>query len=343
MKKLILSLIAVAVGTLSSFAQSDLVATLSHGSSLSAFSGTNALSDAYAVAEEGDVITLSSGSFDAITIEKAITLRGAGCLMNPTTFIEPTILTGYLVINLPNDDGVFNMEGVNLANRVDLYGENLKHAKISKCYFSNGVRIRGCYPVFSQSIINGAYNSGTSVNWYQGSGCNCNTRADFFNCVVFQPSEYDGDGYTSTAKFDHCILAYPQNSSDSFLKKSIITNCIIVATHNTNIGTGCSVFNCLGTNSGATMFSSFPNGNNASEEDMNKVFKTMISHVFSVNETFELTETAASTYLGDDGTQVGIYGGTNPFNPTPTNPQVKKFTVTSTTEGDQLKVKINVE
>ena len=62
-----------------------------------------------------------------------------------------------------------------------------------------------------------------------------------------------------------------------------------------------------------------------------------------MTETFELTETAAATYLGDDGTQVGIYGGTNPFNPTPTNPQVKKFTVNSTTDGDQLKVKINVE
>ncbi len=69
----------------------------------------------------------------------------------------------------------------------------------------------------------------------------------------------------------------------------------------------------------------------------------MLSAKPAITETFELTETAVATYLGDDGTQVGIYGGTNPFNPTPTNPQVKKFTVSSTTEGDQLKVKINVQ
>jgi len=75
------------------------------------------------------------------------------------------------------------------------------------------------------------------------------------------------------------------------------------------------------------------------------IFKTLtwLGESPAFTETFELTETAAATYLGDDGTQVGIYGGTTPFNPTPTNPQVKKFTVNSTTEGDQLKVKINVE
>ena len=81
------------------------------------------------------------------------------------------------------------------------------------------------------------------------------------------------------------------------------------------------------------------------EAAFTNVFKsiTSVDNLSSINATFELTETAAATYLGGDGTQVGIYGGTNPFNPAPSNPQVKKFTVNSTTEGDQLKVKINVE
>jgi len=80
-------------------------------------------------------------------------------------------------------------------------------------------------------------------------------------------------------------------------------------------------------------------------EAFTPIFKTLttLNANPAITETFELTETAAATYLGDDGTQVGIYGGPAPFNPTPTNPQVKKFTVNSTTEGDQLKVKINVE
>ena len=63
----------------------------------------------------------------------------------------------------------------------------------------------------------------------------------------------------------------------------------------------------------------------------------------SITETFKLTETAAATYLGNDGTQVGIYGGSYPFDPTPTNPQIKTFTVSNTTDGGTLKVKINVQ
>jgi hypothetical protein len=74
------------------------------------------------------------------------------------------------------------------------------------------------------------------------------------------------------------------------------------------------------------------------------VFKTLKDvSTSSLYETFELTDVAKTTYLCEDGTQVGIYGGTAPFTLEPTNPQVTKFVVSSTTEGGQLKVKINVE
>ena len=43
MKKLFLSLIAVIAGTMGSYAQSDLIATLTHGSSLTTFTGATAL------------------------------------------------------------------------------------------------------------------------------------------------------------------------------------------------------------------------------------------------------------------------------------------------------------
>ena len=76
-----------------------------------------------------------------------------------------------------------------------------------------------------------------------------------------------------------------------------------------------------------------------------KVFKTLTTtyYSFKFNETFELTPTAAAAYLGDDGKQVGIYGGVTPFDPAPTNPQIKKLAVSSTAEGDKLKVKIDVK
>lgn len=80
----------------------------------------------------------------------------------------------------------------------------------------------------------------------------------------------------------------------------------------------------------------------AGETAYANVFKTYRGPL-SLNETFELTDAAAAKYLGEDGTQVGIYGGTNPFNIIPTNPKVKKFTISSTANNGKLNVKINVE
>ena len=60
-------------------------------------------------------------------------------------------------------------------------------------------------------------------------------------------------------------------------------------------------------------------------------------------QTFVLPEEVATNYLGDDGTQVGMLGGTNPFTDKSSNPQVKKLAVKSSAENGVLKVKIDVE
>jgi hypothetical protein len=75
------------------------------------------------------------------------------------------------------------------------------------------------------------------------------------------------------------------------------------------------------------------------------LFKTYTGGVITSNdeETFELTDEAKTTYLGSDGTQVGIYGGSLPFDPTPSNPQITKFNVASKSTADgKLSVDIQV-
>lgn len=80
------------------------------------------------------------------------------------------------------------------------------------------------------------------------------------------------------------------------------------------------------------------------EEAYSTVFQTLKGmKSLPIVEDYMLTTNAAATYLGDDGKQVGIYGGPTPFNPLPNNPQIKKFVVDSSTEGGKLNVKINVE
>ena len=71
MKKVFLSLVAMMVATMS-FAQNTVVASLSHGSDITLFYGSNALIDAVEKAESGDIINLSAGTFKATDMCRTI-------------------------------------------------------------------------------------------------------------------------------------------------------------------------------------------------------------------------------------------------------------------------------
>lgn len=346
MKKLILSLIAVAVGTLSSFAQSDLVATLSHGSSFSTFSGIDALAQAYEAAVEGDVITLSPGVFNAVNIEKAITVRGAGMQPMESNGYVATQLSGQMVVKVPsNTSSILTLEGVQVLGASSIGGNSLAPVHFIGVRFEKDVAAAGVSAYATSCIF------GTSlISQFQISGItngDQNTTLNCFNCVMVSASSSGHNSYSSVAKIvaKNCIFRVGWDR----LPYSSLTSCIVMSGDtgdNAPLSETCNAHNCIGINTRYTpnVFENILDPSNTMAEGFN-IFKTLtwLGKSPAFTETFELTETAAATYLGDDGTQVGIYGGTNPFNPTPSNPQVKKFTVNSTIEGDQLKVKINVE
>lgn len=71
-------------------------------------------------------------------------------------------------------------------------------------------------------------------------------------------------------------------------------------------------------------------------------FKTFTGS-YNDMETFELTEEAKTKYLGNDDTQIGIYGGTVPFDSTPSNPQIKSLQVASKPVDGKLKVQVELK
>lgn len=78
-------------------------------------------------------------------------------------------------------------------------------------------------------------------------------------------------------------------------------------------------------------------------EELFKTYKgTKLDGIDS--ENFELTDAAKKKFLGIDGTQVGIYGGSLPYDPTPTNPQITKCNVAGKSTADgKLSVDIEVK
>lgn len=343
MKRTILSLAALVCYSLGVFAQTDLVATLSHGSNLTTYHGADGLSEAYAAAEAGDVITLSPGVFNAVNIEKAITIRGAGMMPLESNGYVPTSLSGGFTINAPtSSSSVPTLEGLLALSEVNVNGESLAPVNLMKCRFQSKVIAYGVYMNATYCVF--AYGLNAYDYYYYFHG-NRNTTLNCINCVINGALIFGLYGeVVGKIQATNCVV-----NAWSTEPYSTFNNCLILS--DTPLAETCSAHHCYGINMGSSP-NHFANINNTSnkmldgsgDDVVQSVFKTLTSWgSFLLTETFELTDAAAATYLGDDGKQVGIYGGPTPFDPVPNNPQVRKFVVDSSTESGKLKVKINVE
>ena len=135
----------------------------------------------------------------------------------------------------------------------------------------------------------------------------------------------------------------------SSIESSTFNNCVIYAnsisgSSYNELNSSCTAFYCVGKNNYNTqIFRNIPNTTNTTlDGDLNTLLQTYTG-TYSDNEAFELTDEAKTKYKGSDGTEVGIYGGSLPFDPTPTNPQITKCNVASKSTADgKLSVDIEV-
>lgn len=344
MKKFFVSLVMLlSTSVVSLFAQSSLIATLSHESEVTVFYGSDALKEAYAKAVGGDVITLSSGSFSAINISKAITLRGAGMAMDTVNNIMPTILNGDFTISESDSIHNLTLEGL-YHNHTMKYSGTIESAQFIRCRFniitgSSSNKLSNCSFLncrISQEFYclgygNMFYNSiveDISFSWLNnfGSWNGCLGSGSFYNCVINIDLRNPSTMYPGSSSFENCILIY--DASTVILPK------------------GTSAYNCLVVGTTNDIFSDVPNNTNkvvSLYSDVFKTYKTMASIAGNDDETFELTDAAKTKYLGLDGTQVGIYGGAIPYTTSVAIPKITKCNVAakSTVDG-MLSVDIEV-
>lgn len=345
MKKLFLSMVALVVATMS-FAQGSLLATLSHEGEISVYYGTSALKVAYNAAANGDVITLSSGQFNAVNISKAITLRGAGMSMSTDSINahEATIIQGEFTITQANTlNGRITMEGLYF-NQGIKYAETLKNAQFLKCRFLNFIAENNAV-ITNTSFIH--------CRFCKGYTQKANSNASFINSIVCCP---DGPA-TSSVEFYNCFVKFDNQSSfgayANSINNALYKNCIIqVINRSYPIPSNCTAYNCIGLTSD-NMFDDIKGKNSTNKfvSDITKVFKTYAitaengwGSYIKDSDSFELTATAARIYLGTDGTQVGIYGGNLPYDENPTIPLITKCNVASKSTADgKLSVDIEVK
>lgn len=348
MKKLF-TLFAMLTCMVVTYAQSPLVATLNHNDTISVYYGIDALKSAYNASVNGDVITLSSGGFNACDIHKEITIRGAGMEQDSINKIAPTVLIGVFEVHSSDNvsaDCHLTMEGIWHDGTIKVYSGsspyyNLSYAQFIKCrlgdlvtvlYNSSSARYYGCLweSKFVQCRIRGitCNGSATLINCYAGSISYCSAehymKFECINCVVGDVSTY--------------------------LKYSNFSNCVLVGTNLLDASN--MAYNCVSAYSGSStsndfdLFKNLPyNLSNVTYDDVSKVFDTDTYHTgkYLDTDTYQLLDSIRTKHIGTDGTEIGMYGGALSFNPQNTMPKIKKFSVAPQSDGEgKLKVEIEV-
>lgn len=340
MKRLI-SLVAVLACMAVGYAQSALVATLNHGEAVSVFYGASALAEAYDAATHGDVITLSNGTFNSVDIAKNITVRGAGMdETGPCTRINGNFNL-YGVPDSVDATGHLTLEGLYHDGNIYYATSNkhtspVKNAHFVKCRLNkidrNYTKDVLQNAVFLQCRIKGG------LYLY-----NLESYAHCINSVIYNPV-VSSSAKDTQFEFTNCLVIGSPNNWDH----SLFTNCILKSTSFSSVPSSCMTSNCLGigySNSTIDIFNNLYPANKygtIKEGDVATIFKTFTG-TYTDTETFELTDEAKAKYLGTDGTEVGIYGGSLPFTTESSLPKIKKFNVASkSTEDGKLKVEIEV-
>jgi hypothetical protein len=341
MKKSFLSLmLTLGLFAGSAFAQSSMLATLSHEGEISVFYGANALKEAHTAANHGDVITLSSGSFNATDITKAITLRGAGVETNTSRNIYPTIITGDFSIALSDSveqnltiEGIFNNFTVTIKNGLD--NATFIKDRFKKLTYSGSTssfknnRFIHCKIVETLSAVpNSRSNSLSFMNCYIGTLYNNECPTILHNSIV------SGRGY-SLNNYMYCTFY----------------NCIIIGNKITGssqskFDASNSVYNSIATNIYGDyinlVYINITSNSNHIIENIDGVFKTFRVNGYNEEETFELLDDVKTKYLGTDSTQIGIHGGAYPYSSITTNPQITKCIVAPRSTADG-KLSIDIE
>ena len=328
-------------------------ATLEHEGTVTAYYGVNAMVEAIAAAAHGDIITLSPGQFNTpntnstYVISKAVTIRGAGMIADTANRVERTFINGHIEIDIPFETAQYlSLEGLYFNSSISY--TRLKQPLFKKCYIPQ-IYYSGNSAVMTSSRMRNATFINCIIADFRNQARNLgdtllvwtNTGTQFINSVV----SYSYNAYNNTYSSEtlvNCIIQLPAAACNA----KTIRNSVIYGIPSYDGVNGSSCEYCIGISStGDIFFNSvlYPTRHLYNYSNMSNVFQSFdwnnatIYNGTGVN--YHLRDNVANSRLGDDGTEIGIYGGTHPF-----DPRVVRHTVTvPSTPNEQgiLNIQIN--
>ena len=327
MKKFILSMMVLG-SMMAAQGQTDVwTATLQHGNEVTVFRMANAFVEAYNAAVDGDIITLSEGSFNSTVINKSITIYGAGFEDDDVTGTRTTTINGDLwLATAATEFSSIHIEGINIPGRIYFGGKNGNN----NCYISS-LRVQNCKftgdlclycpvgdAVLLNNVMNGVYGTERAL-----------TSLLVQNCCIIAVSGFPA---LSPVIVDHCVINGGTSGAYYYTNDIFMTT-----TSNYCLFQGSNVRNCLFRFSygiisvfaencyvvGSGIFSDIDNADDGA---------------YYTGRTWSLQQ--PDVWVGNDGTPIGPIGGLG-WSSVPRIPVIRSLDLN--VDGPTLKINYEAE
>lgn len=318
MKKSIVLLIVLLTFCKNACAQ-GLTATLQSGDQLSVYYGVNAFVSAYEAAKDGDVITLSAGTFNAPTVvEKSLRITGVGAFEETgNTVIASLYVTGSNI----------RIEGVKFSSK--FFPSKSTNLIMVRCWiqsleatanFSNPLFSECVFPGYLKNMkyaMNFTIKNSTIENLGDGNANKTNI-GNVINSVIYSWTNLTN--YYLYAIYKNCCIGYDAGYSSKKI------SCSSPSEFYNNVA--------FSTNDNYEATFSFGG-------DCINVGNQSMTWAELFNSTRSIPAQPQNAPNGDDGTPVGPYGGTG-FSPYPAIPRIVSKKIDGSTN-DEGKINVKIE
>jgi hypothetical protein len=332
MKTITLIIIALAFTT---FSYGQRVVALHSAGTVTMFDATSPLVAAYNASVTGDTIYLPGGAFTPPPVfDKGLVIIGAGVHPDSTTATFPTVITAN--VNLGENADNIHIEGIDMpylgiGNNVSVNGFLIRRCKINGTVSFAGTLTN---PITGSALIGNILIGGLNIN-------------NMTNSIVANNLIQGGINDSESNTFENNVFIYAGSPT-----YNVIEDCNN-NTFSNNVFVNNSIYSISGTGN-IFQYNVFENGSiGYGTAPVTIANYTGIAHAdILVNQsgsnldfTHDYHLVYPATYLGVDGSEVGIYGGTFPFKDgaVPMNPHIRTVSISPTTNAaGELSIDITV-
>ena len=342
-QKIVMLVIALCVVT-NVWAQDTPMVTLQNDTETKVFYGSDSFKEAMKVANHGDIITLSSGIFNAPVITKVVSIYGAGAkISNDNVQTGLTQINGNMYIRMDSISGApatgFYMEGLFFNSNEVWVEKPLKSASLVKCRFNNinFNKNDSVYTKVESEMVH--FYQCRIAKWLEPGSCNGMT---VYNSVI---NNIGANKTLSTINIKNSVVynvswkLYNARFENCYIYHAIKTEWHSNTNNNQDLNSSCSALNVV---YGTYILEYVTSQSNCWYVGSSSVFKSGSTTSYSDAATYELTSTAKANYIGTDGKPIGLYGGDYPYNTKPSMPYVVEKNIATKSENGKLKVSIKV-